>query len=57
MVDNRAILRIRCDEQNFKRFKRFAVDFSNYEKALVSLLEMSERYPELIIKEGKLSKY
>lgn len=61
MVDSAKgrILRIRCDEKNFKRFKRFAADFNNYEKALVALLEMSEIYPELIIKirEGGLGKY
>jgi len=33
------IIKIRCREETYRRFKRFAADFEDYEMALLALLE------------------
>jgi len=40
----RTILKIRCDEEVKKEFKRFAADFKNYEQALRYLLKVAKLY-------------
>jgi len=43
------VLRIRCSRDTEKRFKRFVIDSEapNSEKALINLLDRSERLKEL----------
>ena len=42
---SRAILRIRCERELFRRFKKLAVDFESYEDALKELLNFYEASP------------
>jgi len=34
-----SIIKIRCREETYRKFKRFAADFPDYEAALLALLE------------------
>lgn len=45
-----AMIRIRCRRSIFRRFKKIAVDFDDYEEALVKLMDVFERFGKL---EGK----
>jgi hypothetical protein len=37
-------LRIRCSEEVYRAFKRYAADYDSYEEALISLLEKAGVY-------------
>jgi hypothetical protein len=36
------VLRIRCRRETFNRFKEYASEFRNYEKALINLMDYYE---------------
>jgi hypothetical protein len=59
--EGRTILRIRCSRELFRRFKKLAVDYDNYENALEALIHVYERsielHPELIMTKKKPGKY
>jgi len=59
--EGRTILRIRCSRELFRRFKKLAVDYDNYENALEALINVYERsaelHPELILTKKKPGRY
>jgi hypothetical protein len=59
--EGRTILRIRCSRELFRRFKKLAVDYDNYENALEALINIYERsaelHPELILARKKPGRY
>jgi len=42
------ILRIRCCEDTFIRFKKLAAEDNTYEDTLLKLIRMGENYPSLL---------
>lgn len=44
----RTILRIRCSKQLFRKFKKIAADYDNYELTLDFLLTCHEKYGVII---------
>lgn len=48
--DKDVTLRIRCKLDVFRKFKKVAVDFNNYEEALIAIMDTFEQYGKI---EGK----
>ena len=55
MSSDRTTLRIRCGRNNFKKFKRIAADYDDYEKTLEMLMEAYEKYLLLYPEFAKVS--
>lgn len=47
-VSHSGTLQIRCDDDTYRRFRKFASDYRTYEGALNELLTVAEEYPRLL---------
>lgn len=48
MKKKNRILRIRCSDETFIRFKKLAAEDTTYEETLLKLIRIGENYPSLL---------